>query len=511
MKSLALISVSDKSNLERFARSLVELGFDLVSTGGTARALREFGLPVQEVSELTGSPEVLDGRVKTLHPKVFAAVLADRDQAEHRAVLEDWRLPGVAVVAVNLYPFAATAARPGVTADEVIENIDIGGPSLIRAAAKNHRHVTVLVDPGDYDRAVAALRDGADLPGLRRELAAKAFRHTAAYDATIAARLPGFLNLPGSDTFAALAPLLGGDEIPLRYGENPHQRALLVRAHPARGLAGCRQLQGKELSYNNLMDTDAAWRLAHDLPQPGVAIIKHANPCGVAVGTSPAEAFARALACDPVSAFGGVIASSTPLDADAARAMTGLFTEVVIAPDLSDEAREIFAKKKNLRVLLAEPPAAGSLKVRPIDGGALIQSPDEGWEESWQVVTERTPTTAEMAALQIAWRVAKHTLSNSIVAANENATLGIGGGMPSRVDSCRHAVAKAGEAGLSLAGAAAASDAFFPFPDGLEVLAEAGVTAVVQPGGSVRDADVIAAANARQVAMVFSGRRHFRH
>ncbi|MGE5236092.1 MAG: bifunctional phosphoribosylaminoimidazolecarboxamide formyltransferase/IMP cyclohydrolase [Acidobacteriota bacterium] len=511
MTRLALVSVSDKAGLEAFARGLTELGIELLSTGGTARALRASGREVRDVSAFTGSPEVLGGRVKTLHPKIFAAILADLDEAPHRRVLAEWGLEPISLVVVNLYPFAATAARPGVEASEVVENIDIGGPSLIRAAAKNHRHVTVVVDPADYPRVLEALYTESLDESLRRDLAIKAFRHTAAYDATIAAALPRHLGRDPSLVVQALAPWFEGEEVPLRYGENPHQAAVFVRSRHPGGLGAFRQLQGKELSYNNLMDTDGAWRLVHDLPGVGVAIVKHAGPAGVGLGADAATAYTRALACDPVSAFGGVIASSLPIDVDAARRIVELFAEVVVASEIDDEARRVFAAKKNLRVLLAPRPATGLPRLRVLDGGLLAQTPDEGWDESWRTVTRRSPSDDESAALTLAWRVAKHAPSNAIVIASSSATLGVGAGQPSRVDSCRIAVEKARAANLSLAGSAAGSDAFFPFPDGVEVLAAAGVTAVAQPGGSVRDAEVVAAADRLGLAMVFTGRRHFRH
>ncbi|MGD1148291.1 MAG: bifunctional phosphoribosylaminoimidazolecarboxamide formyltransferase/IMP cyclohydrolase [Thermoanaerobaculaceae bacterium] len=511
MKLRSLLSVSDKRGLEAFARGLAALGFEIVSTGGTAKALRWAGIEVREVSELTGTPEVLGGRVKTLHPKIFAGVLADLDDPEHCAVLESWGVAPITLVAVNLYPFAATAARPGVTPAEVIENIDIGGPSLVRAAAKNHRHVTVVVDPDDYDSVLEALRTGADAEAFRRRLAVKAFRHTAAYDAAIAQTLPRHLGLEPSLLLDGVAGWLAAEETPLRYGENPHQAAVFARSHCPAGLAAFEQLQGKELSYNNLMDADAAWRLVHDLPGPGVAIVKHGGPCGVGLGDEAASAYGRALACDPVSAFGGVIASSLPLAGQAAARIAQLFAEVVVAPSVDDDARQVFAAKKNLRVLVAPPPADPAPRLRVIDGGLLVQSADVGWDESWKVVTGRGPNDVESSALRLAWRVAKHAPSNAVVVAGNGATLAIGAGQPSRVDSCRIAVEKAEAAGLSLAGAAAGSDAFFPFPDGVEVLAAAGVTAVVQPGGSVRDSEVVEAANRLGLTMVFTGRRHFRH
>lgn len=510
MKPLALISVSEKRGIEELASGLANLGFDLLSTGGTAAQLQRAGLVVREVSSFTGTPEVLGGRVKTLHPQIFAALLADLDDHEHRHLLAQWGLPPIAVVVVNLYPFRQTAARPGATPAAVIENIDIGGPSLLRAAAKNHRHVTVLVDPDDYPAALADLAGGGSLE-FRQRLAVKAFRHTAAYDAAIAASLPRFLQLPRALVHEAVAPWLDAQEVPLRYGENPHQAAVLARSSTVGGLGAFRQLQGKELSYNNLVDTDGAWRLVHDLPEPGVAIIKHAAPCGVGLGSTTSQAYARALACDPVSAFGGVIASTLPIDGEAAEAINQLFAEVVVAREITAEAEAIFRSKKNLRVLLAPPPQPGLPRLRVIDGGLLAQDPDEGWDEQWRTVTERHPTDEELAALTLAWRVAKHALSNAVVIASPSATVGIGAGQPSRLDACRIAVAKARTAGFALAGTAAGSDAFFPFPDGVETLAEAGVTAIAQPGGSIRDADVVAAANRLGVAMVFTGRRHFRH
>jgi len=512
VKPLAVVSVSDKRGLEAFAAGLVEHGWEVASTGGTARALRAAGVPVTDVAALTEWPEALGGRVKTLHPRVFAGILADLDEPEHRAVLAEWKARPVSLVAVNLYPFAAVAARPDATREEVVENIDIGGPSLVRAAAKNHKHVAVVVDPDDYGRVLATVRAGGVPLELKRELAAKAFRHTAEYDLAIAGALPGHLGLAASPALAALAPWVAGEEVPLRYGENPHQTAVLVRERRPRGLAAATQLQGKELSYNNLVDADGAWRLVHDLPGPGVAIVKHASPCGVGLGPSVAEAYARALACDPVSAFGGVIAASTPCDADAARKITEIFAEVVVVPACDDGARAVFAAKKNLRVLVAPPPVAGGMRVRAIDGGLLLQSADAGWEgEEWSVVTERRPSEGETTALHLAWRVAKHATSNAIVVAAADATLGIGAGQPSRVDSCRIALERARAFGLHTEGSAAGSDAFFPFPDGVETLAAGGVTAIVQPGGSLRDAEVIAAADRLGVAMVFTGRRHFRH
>ena len=511
MKPRSLVSVSDKRGLGPLGRSLADLGFEIVSTGGTARALRDGGVGVVDVADVTGTPEVLGGRVKTLHPRVFAAILADLDDAAHRAVLDEWRLAPFSLVVVNLYPFLETASRPGATPEDVVENIDIGGPSLLRAAAKNHRHVTVVVDPDDYPAVLESLRSGGPDLAFRRRLALKAFRHTAAYDAAIAQLLPRHVGVEPSLLLDGVAPWLAAVETPVRYGENPHQIAVLARRSERHGLAAFAQLQGKELSFNNLMDADAAWRLVHDLPAPGVAIVKHGGPCGVALDQSPEAAYRRALACDPVSAFGGVIASSIPLHEGAAAAIVDLFAEVVIAPGDEDRARAVFAGKKNLRVLTAPAPSAQPPRLRVIDGGLLVQSADEGWNEEWRVMTKRQPTEREQGALRLAWRVVKHAPSNAVIAADADGTLGIGAGQPSRVDSCRIAVEKARAAGLELAGAGAASDAFFPFPDGGEVLAAAGVTAVVQPGGSIRDADVVAAADRLSMTMVFTGRRHFRH
>jgi phosphoribosylaminoimidazolecarboxamide formyltransferase / IMP cyclohydrolase len=508
----ALLSVSDKRGIEPFARGLAELGFELISTGGTARALRDAGVPVREISEITATPEVMGGRVKTLHPRIFAAILADLDDSGHVGVLEEWGLSPVSLVAVNLYPFVATASRAGVEAAEVIENIDIGGPSLLRAAAKNHRHVTVVADPDDYPAVLAELQAGGVSETRRRELALKAFRHTAAYDVAVAALLPVHLGLAPGMLLRALSPFLDAEERPLRYGENPHQDAVFIPADTGVGLGAFRQLQGKELSYNNLVDADAAWRMVADLPAPGVVIVKHAGPCGVALGPDPAAAYSRALACDPVSAFGGVIALGTACDAEAARRITAIFAEVVIAPEVSLEAEAVFAAKKNLRVLLLPRQRVGTPRLRSLDGALLVQIADEGWDgEEWRVVTQRAPSEPEMAALRLAWRVAKHAASNAVVLADADGTVGIGAGQPSRVDSCRIAIDKARAAGLPTRGTAAGSDAFFPFPDGVEVLASGGVTAVAQPGGSVRDAEVIAAADRLGMAMVFTGRRHFRH
>jgi phosphoribosylaminoimidazolecarboxamide formyltransferase/IMP cyclohydrolase len=508
----ALISVSDKSRLDVLGRGLADLGWEILSTGGTARALRDAGCEVRDVSDFTGFPEILDGRVKTLHPKVFAGVLAAPIEA-HRAQLEEMGLPAIDLVVVNLYPFRETVAREGVTLDEAIENIDIGGPSLIRAAAKNHARVGVVCDASDYDGVLDELRDGGLSDATRWQLAVKAFRHTASYDAAISAHLPG-LPEGGSVSRSAVAAeqLLTSLEIGLRYGENPHQWGVLARSEPARGLAAARQHQGKELSYNNLGDATGAWRLVWDLPGAGVAVIKHANPCGVALGDDMAEAFRKARATDPVSAFGGVIAANRPVNRAFAEAVTEQFAEVVIAPGYDAEALEVFAKKKNLRVLEAGPAQADEDVVKAVDGGFLLQQADAGWDgEEREVTTSRSPDETEHRAMELAWRVVKHVGSNAIVVGAEDRILGIGAGQMSRVDAAKIAVSKALEQGHDLTGSVAASDAFFPFPDGVEALHEAGVAAVIQPGGSIRDAEVIEACDSLQVAMVLTRRRHFRH
>jgi len=512
MAGLALISVSDKTGLDGFVRGLQDLGWKILSTGGTARALRTAGCEVLDVSEHTGFPEILGGRVKTLHPHVFAGILAAQSD-EHQATLAEMGIPSIDLVVVNLYPFRETVARDDVDLGEAVEQIDIGGPSLLRAAAKNHFRVTVVVDPEDYPRVIDEIAAGGTTESTRRDLAVKVYRHTAAYDAAIAAHLP---RLMGADRPAAAAgvaaELLTCSESLLRYGENPHQWGILLRNEPASGLAGAAQIQGKALSYNNLGDATGAWRLVWDLPSPGVAVIKHANPCGVGLDDSMAEAFLKARATDPVSAFGGVIAANREVDAAFAELVVEQFAEVVVAPGYDAAARGIFARKKNLRVLEAEPAAAGGLVVRDVDGGFLIQAADSGWGgEERDVATERRPTDAEERALELAWRVVKHVASNAIVVGAEDQILGIGAGQMSRVDAAKIAVAKAGEMGHDLAGCVAASDAFFPFPDGVEALSEAGVRAVIQPGGSIRDKDVVETCDRLGIAMVMTRRRHFRH
>ncbi len=520
----ALLSVSDKTDLIPFARQLANYGVELVSTGGTAKALSEAGLAVTDVSALTGFPEMMDGRVKTLHPKVHGGLLAIRANAEHRKAMEEHHIKPIDLLVVNLYPFEATVAK-GAPYDDCIENIDIGGPAMIRAAAKNHADVAVVVEPSDYDKVLGELAFHAGMLSyeLRQQLAAKAYARTAAYDAAISNWFAGTLGNDAPDYRA-----LGGKLIQsLRYGENPHQSAAFYRTPGGRfGVSTARQVQGKELSYNNINDTDAAYECVAEF-DPGrtaaCVIVKHANPCGVAEGANPVEAYRKALACDSTSAFGGIVALNQPLDAETAKVITEIFTEVIIAPDASEDAIGIVAAKKNLRLLLAgglPDPRAGGLTAKTVASGLLVQSRDNAVIDDMELkaVTRRTPTDAEFADLRFAFRVAKHVKSNTIVYARDRATVGIGAGQMSRIDSARIAARKAEDAAreLKLAepltrGSVVASDAFFPFPDGLLVAIEAGATAVIQPGGSMRDADVIKAADEHNVAMVFTGTRHFRH
>ena len=512
MPGIALVSVSDKTALDELGRALERLGWTVLSTGGTAAVLREAGCKVTEVADFTGFPEILDGRVKTLHPKIFGGILAAPTE-DHRDQLARHHIPELDLVVVNLYPFRQTASREGVTLAEVVEQIDIGGPSLLRAAAKNHARVAVVVDPADYAVVLGELAHGQTSDATRWRLAVKAFRHTAAYDAAISATLPRFDEAGrGSAAAAVAAALLTAEEEVLRYGENPHQVGVLARTLPPRGLAGARQIQGKALSYNNLGDATGAWRLVWDLPGPGVAIVKHANPCGVGLDDSMAAALRKARATDPVSAFGGVIAANRAVTPEFAEAVVEEFAEVVIAPGYLDGAEEIFGRKKNLRVLEAGAPDPTELVVRNIDGGFLLQDADHGWDgEAREVATKRAPDVVQRRALELAWRVVKHVSSNAIVVGGQDRTLGIGAGQMSRVDAAKIAVAKAREIGLDLAGSVAASDAFFPFPDGVEALHQAGVEAIIQPGGSIRDREVIEACDRLGVAMLLTHRRHFRH
>ncbi|MFQ5775091.1 MAG: bifunctional phosphoribosylaminoimidazolecarboxamide formyltransferase/IMP cyclohydrolase [Kiloniellaceae bacterium] len=518
----ALISVSDKGGLSEFGRALAGHGVEILSTGGSARALMEAGLRITEVSAHTGFPEIMDGRVKTLHPRIHGGILARRDLADHRAAMTEHGIAPIDLVAVNLYPFEAARAS-GADAPACIENIDIGGPALLRAAAKNHEFVTVVTEPADYAAVVEEMRvhGGATTPALRARLAAAAFAHTAAYDATIAA----WMQERRGESLPARLSVAGRLRLRLRYGENPHQQAALYTdGAPRPGVATAEQIQGKELSYNNLNDTDAAFELVSEFAPPdfdraAAAIIKHANPCGVALGDTPAEAYRKALACDPVSAYGGIVALNRPLDGVTAAEISKLFTEVVIAPAVEPEARAALAAKENLRLLVAgamPDPAAPGMTLKSLAGGFLLQTRDNGRvaRDRLDVVTKRAPSERELADLLFALRVAKHVKSNAIVFARDGATLGIGAGQMSRVDSTRMAAWKAREATEAAGGAArsvVASDAFFPFVDALTAAVEAGATAVIQPGGSLRDRDIIAAADEAGVAMVFTGMRHFRH
>ena len=519
----ALLSVSDKTGLVDFATALSRRGVALVSTGGTAEALRKAGLTVSDVSELTGFPEMMDGRVKTLHPRVHGGLLAIRGDAAHQKAADDHGIAPIDLLVVNLYPFEETVAK-GAAYEDCVENIDVGGPAMIRGAAKNHDSVTVIVDGSDYADVLAEMEKHAGATSLdfRKRMAAKAFARTAAYDAAIGNWFANELSQSAPEWRAIGGKLAQS----LRYGENAHQQAALyISDRGQRGVATAEQLQGKELSYNNINDTDAAFELVceFDAATPSVAIIKHANPCGVATGASPLEAYLRAQACDPVSAFGGIIAFNQPIDAEAADEVLKIFTEVVIAPDATADAKAKFAAKKNLRLLLTHGLADSrrqGLQVKSVAGGFLLQSRDDSNSDDLdlKVVTKRQPTREELADLRFAFKVAKHVKSNAIVYAKDGATVGIGAGQMSRIDSARIAAWKAAEMAKALGlaqpmthGAVVASDAFFPFADGLITAAEAGVTAVIQPGGSMRDDEVIKAADERGLAMVFTGVRHFRH
>lgn len=518
----ALISVSDKDGIVAFAEKLAALNVELVSTGGTAKLLAEAGLAVRDVAELTGFPEMMDGRVKTLHPNVHGGLLAIRENAEHQAAMQAHDIAAIDLLVVNLYPFEATVACGGDYA-ACVENIDIGGPAMIRAAAKNHNDVAVLVDSDDYDDVLEALAaGGTDLP-LRQKLAQKAYARTAAYDAAISNWMAAQLDID----MPAYRAVGGKLQQSLRYGENPHQQAgFYVGDSPRLGVATARQVQGKELSYNNINDTDAAFELVAEFDpaaEAACAIIKHANPCGVATAADLPQAFEKALRCDPVSAFGGIIAMNQTLDAATAEAITAIFTEVIIAPDADAAAQEIIAQKKNLRLLLTGGlPDAGAagLSVRNVAGGYLLQNRDNGHvaDDALRCVTKRHPSAQEMSDLRFAWTVAKHVKSNAIVYVKDGATVGIGAGQMSRLDSSRIAARKSQDAAEACGadaplaqGSVVASDAFFPFADGLLSAAEAGATAIIQPGGSIRDEEVIAAADEAGLAMLFTGMRHFRH
>ncbi len=513
----ALLSVSDKTGLIELAQALAERGVELVSTGGTAKALRDAGLSVRDVSDVTGFPEMMDGRVKTLHPMIHGGLLAVRDDAGHVAAMTAHGIGEIDLVVVNLYPFAATVAK-GAGREEIIENIDIGGPSMVRSAAKNHAFVAIVTDPADYAEVVGGMTS----LDQRKALAAKAFAATAAYDAAIS---DWFATIDQGQVFPPVRVTATRLVAPLRYGENPHQlAALYVPMEPAeRGIAQAAQLQGKELSYNNYADADAALELVSEFRDgpPTVVIVKHANPCGVAGGLNLLEAYQGALACDSVSAFGGIIAVNRPIDAATAKAMTEIFTEVIVAPDASAEAKAIFAAKKNLRLLLIGDLLTATrpgLTTKVIAGGVLVQQRDNGELGPLRVVTKRQPTANELADCGFAWTVAKHVKSNAIVYAKDGVTAGIGAGQMNRLESARiaawkakDAADKAGWSAPRTIGSAVASDAFFPFADGLLAAVEAGATAVIQPGGSMRDDEVIAAADAAGLAMIFTGIRHFRH
>jgi phosphoribosylaminoimidazolecarboxamide formyltransferase/IMP cyclohydrolase len=517
----ALISVSDKSDIAQLGRALAHHGIEILSTGGSAQALRDAGVAVTDVATHTGFPEIMGGRVKTLHPKVHGGILSRRGHQDDEAAMAAHGIDAIDLVVINLYPFEQTVAA-GHDYDTCVENIDIGGPAMIRAAAKNHAAVTVVTDPDDYGAVIAAIEEngGSTTAEQRARLAAKALARTAAYDSAITTWLSGQLGGDLPDGFAA-----GGVRSQtLRYGENPHQRAALYIGGPSRpGVATAEQIQGKELSYNNLGDADAAFELVAEFDEPVIAVIKHANPCGVATNSDLVAAYRSAVACDPVSAFGGIVASNRPLDAATAEAITEIFTEVVIAPDADAGARAVFTNKQNLRLLLTgtmpEPGSAG-LVAKPIAGGLLVQDRDRGRvaADDLKVVTKRQPSADELADLLFAFTVCKHVKSNAIVYARDGATVGIGAGQMSRVDSARIAAWKAVAAAEAVGGgdpktkgSAVASDAFFPFPDGLLATVEAGATSVIQPGGSVRDDEVIAAADEAGIAMVFTGMRHFRH
>ena len=519
----ALISVSDKSGLVAFAQALAGRGIEILSTGGSAKALRDTGIPVKEVSDHTGFPEILDGRVKTLVPQIHGGILGRRDLPEHLAQMAQHGIAPIDLVAVNLYPFEATVAR-GAAFDDCVENIDIGGPALIRAAAKNHNFVSVLTDPAQYPDLLAELdATGGTSIDLRRRLAGEAYGRTAAYDAAIAAWFADQRPRGNNDPLPARFAIAGARRQSLRYGENPHQQAAFYVTDSRPGVATARQIQGKELSYNNLNDTDAAFECVAEFAEPTVVIVKHANPCGVATAENLAAAWDSALRCDPESAFGGIIAVNRTLDAEAAEKMAAIFSEVIIAPDATPEAIAALSRKKNLRLLLTgglPDPAAAGLSYKSVAGGFLVQSRDAGriTEADLKVVTQRQPTAQEIADLLFAFRICKHVKSNAIIYAKNAATVGIGAGQMSRVNSSRIAAWKAEDAakkaGLqqSLAvGSVVASDAFFPFADGLQAAVAAGATAVIQPGGSMRDNDVIAAADEAGVAMALTGMRHFRH
>ena len=509
----ALISVSSKTNLIEFATFLNQQGVAILSTGGTAKALRDAGLEVQDVSAYTGHPEIMDGRVKTLHPKVHGGILAMRDNAQHMQAMQEHAIEGIDMVVINLYPFEETVAK-GLGVDECIENIDIGGPAMVRAAAKNHAHVTIVTDPTDYDALMDEMKDEPSVSfETRRKLAAKAYARTAAYDAAISRWLATQLG----DEFPERFTVSASRRQALAYGENPHQKAAFyTTANPQPSLATAVQHQGKDLSYNNINDTDAAWELVSEFESPAVAIIKHANPCGVATADDLHTAYLRAYACDKTSAFGGIIALNRTLDVSTAEEIAKLFVEVVIAPGADEAAKQVLAKKQKLRLLTTggmPDASAEGFVVKSVNSGFLVQSRDNVVcdQDALKTATKNAPSAEQSRDLQMALTIAKHVKSNAIVLVKDGATVGIGAGQMSRIDSTRIACIKAADAGLSTKGAALASEAFFPFADNVEMAAEAGIAAIIQPGGSIRDAEVIEAADNHGIAMVFTGVRHFKH
>jgi len=512
----AILSVTDKTGLVDFARKLSTLGIELISTGGTAKLLRDSGIAVKDISELTGFPEMLDGRVKTLHPKVHGGILHRREDPAHQTAVAEHGIQPIDMVVVNLYAFEKTAAKPGVHFEELVENIDIGGPSMIRSAAKNFQDVAVVTSPTDYPLIADELaKSGGELSSATKwRLAQKAFATTAAYDSAIASTLErvsanGHFDFHRETGFPPTLRLSFTKIMDLRYGENPHQKAAVYSDGSGRGVANGRQIQGKELSYNNIVDLQAAWDLAQEFEEPACAIIKHTNPCGAATGRTLAEAYQKALACDPVSAFGGVIGVNRALDGDAAEEMAKLFLEVIAASAFDEAAKAKFAAKKNLRLVEVNN-APQKWVLKDVSGGILLQDADvrQLEESDLQVVSQRPPTAEEKRALLFAWKVCKHVKSNAILYARDGQTVGVGAGQMSRVDACKVGAMKAV---LPLQGTVAASDAFFPFPDGVEEIAKVGATAIIQPGGSVRDPEVIAAADRLGLAMIFTGFRHFRH
>jgi phosphoribosylaminoimidazolecarboxamide formyltransferase/IMP cyclohydrolase len=508
----ALISVSDKTGLLEFAKFLAENKIEILSTGGTAKALRDAGIAVTEVSDHTGFPEIMDGRVKTLHPKIHGGLLGVRNNEAHKKAMSEHDIAPIDLVVINLYPFEATVAK-GAGFDECIENIDIGGPSMVRSAAKNHEFVTIVTDPADYASVMDEMKanNNATTHKTRKLLAAKAYSRTAAYDSAIS----NWFNAQNENPFPQHLTIVGNLKQTLHYGENPHQKAAFYAHGAAEGtLAGCKQVQGSELSYNNLNDVSAAFELVREFDEPAVVIVKHANPCGVAIGKNIIEAFTKALACDPVSAYGGIIATNRPLTREFCEALGKLFLEVMIAPDADAAALETLSTRKKLKLLLAgeiKKPAA-KMTIKTISGGFLYQDDDTIiTKDALKTVTKTAPDKTQLNDLHFAFTVAKHVKSNTIVLAKNGATIGIGAGQMSRIDSTRIACWKAKEAGLETKGCVLASDAFFPFPDNVEMAAQAGISAIIQPGGSMRDAEVIAEAEKNNIAMVFTGVRHFRH